>query len=155
MPSMPEEGSPAPDFTLPTEDGDVSLADYKGRKLVLYFYPRDLTPGCTTEAIDFSAHKKAFADVGADILGVSKDTVAKHGKFREKHDLTIALGADETGKAVEDYGVWVEKTMYGKKSMGIQRATFLIDGDGIVQKAWPKVKVKGHAEEVLAAVREL
>lgn len=151
---MPQEGDKAPDFALPTDGGPtVSLADYAGKSLVLYFYPRDDTPGCTKEAIGFSEHKAAFEEAGVQILGVSRDTIAKHEKFRTKHDLTIALGADEDGSVCEAYGVWVEKNMYGRKSMGIERATFLIGPDGTIAKIWRKVKVPGHVEAVLEAAQ--
>ncbi|MEM8785573.1 MAG: thioredoxin-dependent thiol peroxidase [Pseudomonadota bacterium] len=151
-----EPGAKAPAFTMPTDTGGtVSLKDYKGKALVLYFYPRDDTPGCTKEAIAFTEHQAAFEKAGAEILGVSRDTVAKHGKFKAKHDLTITLAADDDGATTEAYGVWVEKKMYGKTSMGIERATFLIDGKGVVREVWRKVKVPGHAEAVLEAVKAL
>jgi len=147
---MLEPGAPAPDFSLAVSGGGTaSLADYAGQTLVLYFYPKDDTPGCTTEAKDFSEHTESFASKGARILGVSKDTVAKHDKFVAKHDLGITLGSDESGAVCEAYGVWVEKKMYGKTYMGIERATFLIAGDGVVEEVWRKVKVKGHAQAVL------
>ena len=153
---MLETGDKAPAFSLPTEDGGkVSLKDYKGRMLVLYFYPRDDTPGCTKEAIGFSEHLEEFAAAGADILGVSKDTPAKHAKFREKHDLTVPLGSDEDGKMLEAYGAWVEKKNYGRTYMGIERSTFLIDGKGIIRQIWRKVRVPGHVEKVLEAVQSL
>ncbi|MEM1139145.1 MAG: thioredoxin-dependent thiol peroxidase [Pseudomonadota bacterium] len=151
-----EPGAKAPAFTMPTDTGGtVSLKDYKGKALVLYFYPRDDTPGCTKEAIAFTEHQAAFEKAGAEILGVSRDTVAKHDKFKAKHDLTITLAADDDGATTEAYGVWVEKKMYGKTSMGIERATFLIDGKGVVREVWRKVKVPGHAEAVLEAVKAL
>lgn len=154
MKPFPQINDNAPDFSLPTNGGgQISLSDLKGQKAVIYFYPRDDTPGCTTEAIAFSEHKKAFDALGVKIIGVSKDTVAKHDKFIAKRELTIMLASDEAGKMVEDYGVWVEKNMYGKKYMGIQRATLLIDEAGKVIASWPKVKVKGHVEEVLAAAQ--
>jgi peroxiredoxin Q/BCP len=150
------EGQPAPDFDLPTDGGgSVRLSDLKGQIVVLYFYPKDNTPGCTTEAIDFSAHADAFAQAGAVVIGVSRDSVKKHDNFKSKHDLKVTLGADLEGKVTEDYGVWIKKQMYGREYMGIQRATFLIDSAGLIQKIWPKVKVKGHAEEVLAAAQAL
>ncbi|MGF1604847.1 MAG: thioredoxin-dependent thiol peroxidase [Rhodothalassiaceae bacterium] len=153
---MAEKGQPAPDFTVQTDAGEtVSLKDYAGRKLVLYFYPRDDTPGCTKEAIAFTEAKQAFAQHDTEILGISRDTVAKHGKFRDKHALTIPLGSDEEGRVCEAYGVWVEKKMYGKTSMGIERSTFLIDRSGTIAAAWRKVKVAGHAEEVLKAAMDL
>lgn len=153
---MIDAGDMAPDFTLPREDGsDVTLSGLRPAAVVLYFYPRDDTPGCTTEALDFTALRAEFAAAGATVLGISKDTVAKHGKFIAKHDLGISLLSDAEGTVCEAYGTWVEKNMYGKKSMGIQRATYLIAGDGLVARVWPKVKVAGHADEVLAAVQAL
>lgn len=154
---LPEtEAGPAPDFTLPRDGGgEVSLSDLRGRKVVLFFYPRDDTPGCTKESIAFSQHLPAFEELGTAVIGISRDTVAKHEKFIAKHDLTVALLSDAEGKACEDFGVWVEKNMYGRKSMGIERSTFLIDAEGRVVKAWRKVKVAGHAEAVLDAVRAL
>jgi peroxiredoxin Q/BCP len=151
-----EEGAKAPAFDLPADGGGrVKLKDFAGEAVVLYFYPKDDTSGCTKEAIDFSAAEKQFAKAGAAIVGVSKDSVAAHDKFKAKHKLKVALGSDEDGKTVEAYGVWVEKSMYGKKYMGIERATFLIDGKGVIRKVWRKVKVPGHVEEVLAAVKAL
>ncbi|MEO0399669.1 MAG: thioredoxin-dependent thiol peroxidase [Pseudomonadota bacterium] len=150
------EGAKAPAFTLPTDgEGSVKLKDYAGKTLVLYFYPKDDTSGCTKQAIGFSEHLADFESAGAEILGVSKDTVAKHDKFKAKHDLTITLGSDEEGKALEAYGVWKEKSMYGKKYMGIERSTFVIDGKGVIQQVWRKVKVPGHVEAVLEAVEAL
>jgi peroxiredoxin Q/BCP len=149
-------GDKAPAFSMPTNEGEtVSLKDYKGKTLVLYFYPRDMTPGCTTESIDFSAKKTAFKRAGAEILGVSKDSVARHEKFVDKHELKIALASDEDSDVIERYGSWVEKNMYGNKKMGIERSTFLIDGKGVVQQIWRKVRVKDHVDEVLAAVKSL
>ncbi len=151
---MAQEGDMAPDFTLPRDGGGtVTLADLKGSKVVLYFYPRDDTPGCTTEAVEFTGLGDAFQTAGAQVIGVSKDTVAKHDKFIAKHDLGVILASDAEGDVCERYGVWVEKNMYGKVLMGIERATFLIDADGRIAKAWRKVKAKGHAAEVLDAVR--
>lgn len=148
------EGGKAPTFALPRDGGmDVSLADYAGQSVILYFYPRDDTPGCTIEAIDFTSMGEDFAAAGAIVIGVSKDSVAKHDKFIAKHDLGVILASDENGAVCEDYGVWVEKNMYGKKSMGIERATFWIDGNGAIKRIWRKVKAKGHAEAVLEAVR--
>lgn len=145
----------APDFTAPRDGGDsVTLSDFHGQKAVLYFYPRDDTPGCTTEATDFTALLSEFEAQNTVIIGVSRDTVAKHDRFRDKHDLKVILVADETGKITEDYGVWVEKKMYGKTSMGIERATFLIDEKGRIRHIWRKVKAKGHANEVLTAVSD-
>lgn len=153
---MLDAGSPAPDFTLPRDGGEtVSLSALKGGPVVLYFYPRDDTPGCTTEANDFTAMLPEFQAAGATVIGVSKDTVAKHEKFICKHDLGVILVSDAEGDLCERYGTWVEKNMYGKKSMGIQRATFLIDAGGSVARVWPKVKVAGHAAEVLEAVKAL
>jgi len=149
-------GSRAPVFTLPA-DGDrkLSLKDYKGQKLVLYFYPKDDTPGCTKEAIGFTEFKKEFDAAGAAIIGVSKDTPAKHDKFKTKHALTVDLVSDEEGTVIEKYGCWVEKNMYGKKYMGIERATFLIDETGKIANIWRKVRVKGHVEAVLEAAQTL
>lgn len=150
------EGEKAPDFTLPTDtDGSVTLSALAGKPVVVYFYPKDDTSGCTKEAISFSEHKDAFAALGATIVGISPDSPAKHDKFKAKYDLTIMLGADEEKTVVEDYGVWVEKSMYGKKYMGVERSTFLIDGSGTIVKAWRKVKVPGHVEAVLEAVKAL
>jgi peroxiredoxin Q/BCP len=149
-------GDKAPAFTMPTDGGgEVSLAALKGRPVVLYFYPRDDTPGCTTEACGFRDAMPDFSAVDAAIVGVSRDTVAKHDKFKAKYELPFTLGADETGAVTEAYGVWVEKSMYGKRSMGIERSTFLIDGAGVIRGIWRKVKVKGHVDEVLAAARAL
>lgn len=154
MSKRPEEGDKAPDFNMPSDGGGtISLGDYSGRNLVLYFYPRDDTPGCTKEAIAFTGMAGDFAAANTTVIGVSRDTVAKHDKFKAKHELTVALGSDEDGKVCEDYGVWVEKNMYGRKSMGIERSTFLIGGDGKIRKIWRKVKVAGHAEAVLEAVK--
>lgn len=151
-----EEGAKAPAFTLEMDSGEkIALKDLKGQKVVLYFYPKDDTPGCTKEAIAFSEDIAKFKRAGASIIGVSKDSVAKHQKFKDKHGLKVALGADETGEVVEKYGVWVEKNMYGRKYMGIERSTFLIDGKGVVQNIWRKVKVAGHSEAVLEAVKSL
>lgn len=148
------EGDFAPDFTLPTDGGgSVSLAALKGRKVVLYFYPKDDTSGCTLEAKAFNDHKAQFAAAGAEIIGVSADSVASHDKFKKKYGLSFALASDEAKTMLEAYGVWVEKSMYGRKYMGIERSTFLIGTDGKVKKAWSKVKVPGHVEEVLAAAQ--
>ncbi|MEM8576260.1 MAG: thioredoxin-dependent thiol peroxidase [Pseudomonadota bacterium] len=153
---MLETNAPAPDFTLPQTDGsDVTLSDLQGQPVVLYFYPKDDTPGCTKESIAFSEQLQAFADAGAKVFGVSKDSVAKHGKFTAKHDLIVPLLSDENGTVCEDYGVWKEKNMYGKTYMGIERTTVLIGADGNVVQVWPKVKVPGHAEKVLEAVQAL
>ena len=148
------EGMPAPAVSLPRDGGEtVNMADITG-PVVLYFYPRDDTPGCTKEATGFTEQLEAFAASGAIVLGVSKDTVAKHEKFIAKHDLKIQLLSDEHGDVCERYGVWVEKNMYGKTYMGIERATFLIS-DGKIARAWRKVKVPGHVDAVLDAVRAL
>jgi peroxiredoxin Q/BCP len=149
-------GTKAPAFTLPRDGGGtVSLADFAGRKLVLYFYPRADTPGCTTEAIEFSRRKAAFGRAGAEILGVSADPVPAQDKFKAKHKLAIALASDETRKMLEAYGVWQQKSLYGRKFMGIVRMTFLLGPDQRITQVWPKVSVAGHAEEVLAAARAL
>jgi peroxiredoxin Q/BCP len=150
-----EEGDAAPAFSMPTEDGQVSSGEFMGRCLVLYFYPKDDTSGCTKQAIAFSGLLPEFEAAGATVLGVSKDSVKKHGKFREKHELTVPLASDEDAGVCEAYGVWKEKSMYGKTYMGIERSTFLIDAKGKVAKVWRKVKVPGHAEEVLEAVKQL
>ena len=149
-----QEGDKAPAFSLPANGGKtVALSDFKGRKLVVYFYPKDNTPGCTTEAIDFTAALADFGKAGTDIVGVSADSVKKHENFIAKHDLGITLLADEEQKMLNDYGVWVEKSMYGRKFMGIERATFLIDENGKIARIWRKVKVKGHVEAVLQAAQ--
>ena len=154
MPAEIAAGTPAPAFTLPRDGGgSVSLADFKGRKLVLYFYPRADTPGCTREAIDFSRLRTEFHKAGTDILGVSADPIKAQDAFKKKHDLSIALASDETHQMLEAYGVWGEKSMYGKTFMGILRVTFLLGPDGRIARIWPKVKVNGHAEEVLAAAK--
>ncbi len=151
-----KEGSKAPAFTMPTDgDGKIALKDMKGEKVVLYFYPKDDTSGCTKQAIGFTAALKDFEKAGARIVGVSKDSVAKHDRFKDKHDLKITLGSDEDGKILEKYGVWVEKSMYGKKYMGIERSTFLIDEKGVIRNIWRKVRVPGHVEAVLDAVKAL
>jgi peroxiredoxin Q/BCP len=153
---MPEITQTAPDFTLPSTGGeDVTLSKLNGTAVVLFFYPRDDTPGCTKEAIGFSADLAAFEAAGAKVFGISRDTMVKHSKFTAKHDLTVPLLSDETGQVTEDYGVWVEKNMYGKKSMGIERATYLIAADGTIAQIWRKVKVPGHVDAVLDAVRGL
>ena len=153
---MLKAGDKAPDFDLPTNAGDtLSMKTLKGKTVVLYFYPKDMTPGCTTEAQEFRDHIKDFEKAGAVVVGVSKDSVKRHDIFVAKHDLPFQLVSDEDGHLCEDYGVWLEKSMYGKKFMGIQRATFIIDGKGVIQHVWPKVKVKGHVAEVLATVQAL
>lgn len=149
-------GDKAPDFELPTDGaGRISIAELKGQAVVLYFYPKDDTSGCTSEGKAFSAVAYAFKAADAVVVGVSKDTPSSHDKFKAKHDLSIRLASDETGEMIERYGVWVEKNMYGRKYMGIERATFLIGPDGAVKQIWRKVKVPGHAEAVLAAVKAL
>jgi peroxiredoxin Q/BCP len=149
-------GDKAPEFRMPLDQGgQASLEAYAGKAVVLYFYPKDDTPGCTLEAKDFKEHIKAFERAGAVVVGVSKDPLASHAKFREKFCLPFPLASDETGGVCESYGVWVEKSMYGKKYMGIERATFLIDGKGIVRRVWRKVKVEGHVQEVLEAAKAI
>ncbi|MDA0785970.1 MAG: thioredoxin-dependent thiol peroxidase [Proteobacteria bacterium] len=151
-----KEGGKAPAFSMPTDGGaTVALKDLKGRPVILYFYPKDLTPGCTTEACDFRDLSPDFSKIDAEIVGVSKDSVKRHDNFKAKHELPFSLASDEDGDVCERYGVWVEKNMYGRKYMGIERATFLIDAKGVVRKIWRKVKVKGHAEDVLEAVKAL
>jgi peroxiredoxin Q/BCP len=153
---MPEISDPAPDFSLPRDGGDtVSLAALRGGAVVLFFYPRDDTSGCTKEAVAFSALKSEFDAAGVTVLGVSKDSLASHAKFRDKHALTVPLLSDEGSDLCERYGVWAEKSMYGKKFFGIERSTFLIDAEGRIARIWRKVKVPGHAEEVLEAARAL
>ena len=149
-------GAKAPKFKLATDDGGmVSLGDFTGKKLVIFFYPRADTPGCTKESIDFSKHKSAFARANTAVLGVSADPVKAQSKFKQKHDLTVPLGSDETTEMLAAYGAWGEKSLYGRKFMGVIRSTVLIGGDGRIAKVWPKVKVEGHAEEVLAAAKAL
>jgi len=151
-----KEGDKAPDFTMPTDGGGkVSLAKLKGKPVVLYFYPKDDTSGCTAEACAFRDNHPKFGKVEAEVIGVSRDSVASHDKFKKKYDLDFTLGSDESGEVTEAYGVWVEKSMYGRQYMGIERSTYLIDGKGVIRKIWRKVKVPGHAEEVLKAVKEL
>ena len=153
---MIEEGQKAPAFRLKDQDGKVhALSDYAGRPVVLYFYPKDDTPGCTTEACGFRDDQPKFKKMDAVVLGVSRDSVASHDKFKKKYDLNFQLGSDESGKVTEDYGVWVEKMNYGKKYMGIERATYLIDGKGVIRGIWRKVKVDGHVDDVLKAVKAL
>jgi peroxiredoxin Q/BCP len=149
-------GQPAPDFTLPRDGGGtVTLSDLRGGPVVLFFYPKDNTPGCTKEAVAFTGLLEDFAASGATVLGVSKDSIRKHDNFVAKHDLKVALLSDADADVCEIYGVWGEKKMYGKTFHGITRTTVLIDAAGNVARVWPKVKVEGHAEEVLAAVRAL
>ena len=155
---MPDitEGSKAPAFDMATADGGrVSLDALKGRKVVIYFYPKADTPGCTTEGQDFSARIADFEQAGATVIGVSRDPVKKLERFRAKYDLQVVLASDEPEDVTEAFGVWVEKKLYGREYMGIERATFLIDGTGIVRRVWRKVSVKGHADEVLAATKTL
>lgn len=145
----------AKSFTLKDSDeSTVKLADYKGKWLVLYFYPRDNTPGCTTEAIEFTQHLKKFQNAGAEIIGISPDSCSSHAKFMNKHKLGITLLADPNHVVLEKYGAWQKKSMYGKKYMGVQRSTHLIDPKGNVAHSWPKVSVKGHVEEVLKILKE-
>ena len=147
-------GDKAPAFDMPANTGgNVSLAGLKGKKVVLYFYPKDDTPGCTIEAKDFRDHMKEFEQAGAVIIGVSKDSMKSHDKFKEKYCLPFILGCDESAGVCEAYGVWAEKSMYGKTYMGIERTTFFIDETGTIQNIWRKVKVEGHVKEVLAAVQ--
>lgn len=156
MPAAPAPGTKAPAFSLPRDGSEtVSLADFKGQNLVLYFYPRADTPGCTVESKAFSSLAKAFAKAGTAVLGVSADPVKAQDAFKAKHGLAIPLASDETHRMLEAYGVWGEKSMYGKTFMGITRTTFLIDKAGRIARIWPKVKVEGHADEVLAAAKEL
>ena len=153
---MVDEGLKAPDFKLESDDGaTVALSKLKGKAVVLYFYPKDDTSGCTSEAKAFTALADEFAKLGAVVIGISPDSVASHKKFKEKHDLNVILAADTEKTVAEAYGVWVEKSMYGKKYMWVERSTFLVDKAGKVAKAWRKVKVPGHADEVLAAVKAL
>jgi thioredoxin-dependent peroxiredoxin len=149
-------GDKAPNFKLPADDGGtVTLADFKGRRLVVYFYPRADTPGCTKEAIDFSKQRAAFSKAGAEVIGVSADPVKAQEAFKKKHKLSVGLLSDETHAMLEAYGAWGKKSMYGKTFLGITRMTYLIGPDGRIAQVWPKVKVDGHAAEVLAAVKAL
>lgn len=155
---MPEllEGAPAPDFDMAIDGGGrVSSATLKGRPYVLYFYPKADTPGCTTEGQDFSSLLPEFEKADATVIGASRDAVKKLDRFKAKHDLKVVLASDEDGSVTEAWGVWGEKQLYGRTYMGIERATFLVDGQGVIRRAWRKVKVAGHAEEVLAATRVL
>ncbi len=153
---MINDGDKAPDFTLPTDDGEpISLRQLKGKPVVLYFYPKDDTSGCTQEAKEFSCLIDRFVAAGAVVVGVSPDSAKSHQKFRTKYDLSVRLAADEEKTVSELYGVWVEKSMYGRKYMGVERSTFLIDKAGKIARSWRKVKVPGHAEEVLTAVEAL
>ena len=149
-------GDQAPDFTLPTDGkGEVTLSGLRGKKVILYFYPKDDTPGCTTEACGFRDALPDFTGAGATVIGISKDNAAKHDKFKVKHGLTFTLAADTEGKVVEAYDSWVEKSLYGRKYMGIDRATFLIDRQGVIRGIWHRVKVGGHVEAVLKAAQAL
>lgn len=151
---MPATGDKAPDFTLPRDGGEtVTLSDLRGGKVVLFFYPRDDTSGCTREAIGFSEQLQAFRDAGAEVFGISKDTIPSHDKFVAKHGLTVPLLSDAETTTCEDYGVWKEKKMYGKTFMGIERTTVLIGPDGVIARRWDKVKVPGHVDAVLEAVQ--
>jgi thioredoxin-dependent peroxiredoxin len=151
-----EVGTKAPDFTLPTDGGGtVTLSQLAGKKIVLYFYPKDDTSGCTAEACGFRDATPDYGGAGAVVIGVSKDSVASHDKFKQKHGLPFILASDGDGKVCEEYGVWIEKSMYGRKYMGIDRATFLIDDTGVVRGAWHKVRVPGHVAEVLKAAKAL
>lgn len=149
-------GDAAPDFNMPVPGGKAaSLHDLKGKNIVLYFYPKDSTPGCTQEAKDFRDNIEIFNELNTEIIGVSKDSISSHAKFAEKHCLPFRLGSDETSGVCEAYGVWKEKSMYGKKYIGIERTTLLIDGNGIIRQIWPKVKVTGHVDEVIKALKAL
>ena len=149
-------GDKAPDFTMPSDgNGAVSLAGLKGQPVVLYFYPKDDTSGCTAEACGFRDSLPDYSGAGATVIGISKDSVASHDRFKKKYELPFTLGADTTGEVCEKYGVWIEKSMYGRKYMGIERATFLIDKDGVIRNIWHKVKVGGHVAEVLKAAKAL
>ena len=154
---MPLEiGSPAPDFALPGPGGQsISLSSFAGRKVVLYFYPKDDTSGCTQQAIEFNALRGEFAAAGAEVIGVSPDSPKSHTKFAGKHGLDLTLLSDETKETLQAYGVWAEKSMYGRKYMGVERTTILLDETGRVARIWPKVKVPGHAAEVLDAAKAL
>lgn len=155
---MPEltVGQTAPDFTLPTDGaGQVTLSQFGGQKLVIYFYPKDDTPGCTTETCDFRDHIKDLEKLGAQVIGISKDSVKSHDKFKAKYDLNFPLASDENSDVCERFGVWVEKSMYGKKYMGIERSTFLIDEQGKIAQIWRNVKVPGHVAEVAKAIKGL
>jgi len=155
MPAV-REGAIAPDFDLPTENGGhVSLSELKGRPVVLYFYPQDNTETCTIEAIDFSAAAKDFRAAGATVVGISPDSLKSHERFRKKHGLGITLASDVDRKVINRYGLWIEKSMFGRTFMGVERATFLIDPAGRIGRMWRKVRVKGHVQDVLAAVRDL
>ncbi len=154
--SEPATGDMAPDFTLPGDGGStISLSALRGRPVVLFFYPKDDTSGCTSEAVDFTRLKSKFDAVGAALIGMSPDSARKHDKFKAKHELSVALASDEDKTTLEAYGVWAEKSMYGRKYMGVDRSTFLIDPEGRIARVWRKVKVPGHAQEVLEATKGL
>ena len=154
--AVPEKGTIAPDFELPRDGGgSLRLSSLRGTPVVLYFYPKDDTSGCTSQAIDFTAQKADFEALGAVILGVSPDPVKKHDKFKAKHELTIDLLSDTEKEVVQQYGVWVEKSMYGRKYMGVERSTFLIDAEGVIAESWIKVKVPGHVSAVLEALKAM
>ncbi len=156
MTTAPGVGDKAPAFKLPKDGGgDLALSNFKGRKLVLYFYPKDDTSGCTAEAKDFNSLKADFDKAGTDVVGVSPDSVKSHDKFKAKYELEFALASDESKAMLEAYGVWVEKSMYGRKYMGVERTTFLIGADGKIAQVWRKVKVPGHVAEVLEAARKI
>jgi peroxiredoxin Q/BCP len=156
MPQVLAVGSKPPAFTLPTDGGgEVSLSDFRGSKLAIFFYPKADTEGCTREALDFSRHARAFAKAGTALLGVSADPVKKLDRFKAKHGLSVPLASDETTAMLQAYGVWAEKSMYGRKFMGIVRTTVLIGKDGRIAQVWPKVSVEGHAEDVLTAAKKL
>ena len=149
-------GDKAPDFKMTTDDGgEISLASLKGRNVVLYFYPKDSTPGCTKEACGFQEALPDFSKLDAEIIGVSKDSIKRHQNFKNKYDLTFTLGSDEDGSVCEAYGVWTEKKNYGRTYMGIERSTFLIDGKGVIRNVWRKVRVNGHVDNVLEAAKAL
>jgi peroxiredoxin Q/BCP len=153
--TTPNAGDPAPDFKLPGDAGEIALKDLKGKAVVLYFYPKDDTSGCTREAQDFTAAAPEFERLGAVVVGVSKDSAASHAKFRAKYGLAPLLGSDKDSDVIERYGAWVEKSMYGRSYMGVDRSTFLIDRTGKLARVWRKVKVPGHVAQVLEAVKEL
>lgn len=151
-----EAGDSAPEFDLPNDGGgNVRLSDFRGRKVVVYFYPQDDTKSCTVEAIDFSALLGEFEQAGIAVIGISPDSAARHAKFRKKHDLSLTLASDEDRKTIDAYGVWAEKTLYGRKYMGVVRSTFLIDADGKIARIWENVRVRDHARQVLEAARVL
>jgi peroxiredoxin Q/BCP len=150
-----EAGDKAPNFTLASDTGKVSRAGLKGRPYVVYFYPKDNTSGCTKEALDFTATARKFEKLGVFVLGVSKDSLASHEKFKVKHKLKIALGSDPETKMAKDWDVWGEKTLYGRKYMGVERATFLVDAEGVIAEAWHKVRVPGHVDAVLQKAKTL